>query len=287
MKDLSNENIVHVNKNGIEYIQFRKLLEYPNINHALTLKPLNFEGFSTYEKNKEKITREYQKICDILNIDYKNICRPKQTHTSNVRSVEDGDEGIYNPKYTDVDGLVTNKSNKALVVAFADCMPLLFFDPVRNVIANTHSGWRGTVALIGKETVEKMIKDYECNPKDIICCIGPTIRQCHFKVDEDVKDIFYNQFKDKIQIEKYITNKNKEFENELTECMERRLNSSENKYYIDTVEINKQVLLKMGLKEENIIDSKICTVCEEKQIHSYRAHGKKAGRNISIIEKIK
>lgn len=287
MKDLSNENIVHVNKNGIEYIQFRKLLEYPNINHALTLKPLDFEGFSTYEKNKEKITREYQKICDILNIDYKNICRPKQTHTSNVRSVEDGDEGIYNPKYTDVDGLVTNKSNKALVVAFADCMPLLFFDPVRNVIANTHSGWRGTVALIGKETVEKMIKDYECNPKDIICCIGPTIRQCHFEVDEDVKDIFYNQFKDKIQIEKYITNKNKEFENELTECMERRLNSSENKYYIDTVEINKQVLLKMGLKEENIIDSKICTVCEEKQIHSYRAHGKKAGRNISIIEKIK
>lgn len=266
MKDLSNENIVHVKHGNIEYIQFKKLLEYSNIlTHCFTLKPLDFAGFDNYEKNKEKVEDSYQKICNELNIKYSNICRPKQTHTDIVKEIADGDEGIYINKFDDVDGLVTDKRDKALIFCFADCTPLLFFDPIKEVIANVHSGWKGTVQMIGKNAVEKMIKNYGCNPKDIICCIGPTIRKCHFEVQDDVKDIFYNAFKNIIDINKYIT-KIKE------------------KYYIDTVEINKQILLKLGLINENIIDSKICTVCDENQIHSYRAHGEEAGRNISIMQ---
>ena len=266
MQDLSNSNIIHIKKDGLEYIQFRKLLEYPNLQHAFTLKPLDFGGFSSYEKNKEAITNNYNRICDSLGIDYKNICRPEQTHTDRIEKIEDGDEGIYLEKYSNVDGLITDKKEKALVLAFADCTPLLFFDPVKNVIGNIHSGWRGTVQTIGKNAVEKMISCYGCNVSDIICCIGPTIRKCHFEVDTDVKDIFYEKFKDEIEIEKYITTKN-------------------DKYYIDTVEINKQILLNLGLKEENIIDSGICTVCNENKIHSYRAHKEKSGRNITIIQK--
>ena len=62
--------------------------------------------------------------------------------------------------------------------------------------------------------------------------------------------------------------------------------TNSSKYYIDTVGINKQILLNCGLKEENIIDSKICSVCDEDKIHSYRAHGDNSGRNISIMELI-
>lgn len=269
MKNLSNENIIHVKNGDVEYIQFRKLLEYSDVlTHCFTLRTLDFSGFDNYEANKEKVEDSYQKICNELNIEYSNLCRPKQTHTNIVKDILDGDEGIYNKKFFDVDGLVTNKKNKALVFCFADCTPLLFFDPVKNVISNVHSGWRGTLQTIGKNAVEKMIQDYECNSKDIICCIGPTIRQCHFEVDEDVKDLFYNKFKDIIDIDRYINNSSEKTE----------------KYYIDTVGINKQILLNIGLKEENIIDSKICSVCDEDKIHSYRAHGNSSGRNISIME---
>ena len=288
MKDLSNENIIHVKNGNIEYLQFRKLLEYKEIlTHCFTLRDLDFSGYDRYEENKEKVEDSYQKVCKEFNIEYRNLCRPKQTHTDIVKVIEEGDEGIYIEKFFDVDGLVTDKKNKALIFCFADCTPLLFFDPIKKVIANVHSGWRGTLQTIGRNAVNKIIEQYSCKPEDIICCIGPTIRKCHFEVDEDVKDLFYNKFKNEIDIDKFIMcrgrscacpkTKDRNAEGDFT-------NSS--KYYIDTVGINKQILLNCGLKEENIIDSKICSVCDEDKIHSYRAHGDNSGRNISIMELI-
>ena len=175
--NLTNENVIHVIKDDLQYIQFRKLLEYKNLVHCFTLKDLDFAGFDTYEAKKDKVENSYNKICKELNIEYKNICRPKQTHTDIISKVEDGDEGIYNPKFYDVDSLMTNKKNKALVLSFADCTPLLFYDPVKNVIANTHSGWKGTYQRIAPKTVSKLVEEYGCKTQDIICCIGPHIRK--------------------------------------------------------------------------------------------------------------
>ena len=55
MKDLSNENIIHVKNDNIEYIQFRKLLNYKNITHCFTLKPLDFAGFDNYQERKSMV----------------------------------------------------------------------------------------------------------------------------------------------------------------------------------------------------------------------------------------
>ena len=269
MKSLSNKNIIHIKKNEFEYIQFKKLLEYKNIEHCFTLKPLDFAGNATYEEKREEVEKGLKLLSEEFNFDVKNICRPKQTHTDRVEKVEDGDEGIYIPKFDNVDGLVTDKVNKILMLGFADCTPLLFYDPIKNVIANTHSGWKGTLQSIGLKTVEKMQKEYGCNPEDIICCIGPHIRKCHFEVDSDVKDLFYNKFKDLGNIEEIIS-----------------YNKEKNKYYIDTAKINKQILLKCGLKEENIIDSNICTVCNSDICHSFRAEKEFSGRAVAIIKLI-
>lgn len=269
MKDLSNENIIHIKKDGIEYIQFKRLLEYKNVKHCFTLKPLNFLGYDNYKENKKEVDDSYRIICKELSISPKDICRPKQTHTNRVEKIENGDEGIYNPKFDNVDGLTTNMKNKALVVCFADCTPLLFYDPVKNVIANTHSGWKGTLQSIGVKTIEKMKKEYDCNPKDIVCCIGPHIRKCHFEVEKDVKNLFYNEFKYLDGIDKII-----------------EYNKENNKYHIDTAEINKQLLVNIGLEKENIIDSNICTVCNNELCHSFRAEKEQSGRAITIMELI-
>lgn len=266
MEDLSNKDIIHIKKDGLEYIQFKRLLEYENIGHCFTLKPLDFSSNDTYEIKNDEVENNLKVLSKEFEFNVSNICRPKQTHTDRVEKVEDGDEGIYLKKFNNVDGFITDKENKVLMLAFADCIPLLFYDPIKKVIANTHSGWKGTLQSIGVRTVKKMQKEYGCNSEDVICCIGPHIRKCHFEVDKDVRDLFYNEFKDLEQIEEIIT-----------------YNEEKDKYYIDTLKINKQMLLNIGLKEENIIDSNICTVCNSDICHSYRAEKALSGRAVTII----
>lgn len=266
MLDLSNENIIHVKKEGLEYIVFKRLLEYKNIIHCYTLKPIDFGTNDAYDVKKQEIDNNFKKISEEFGFDVKNIYRPRQTHTDRVEVAEDGYSGIFNDRYNNVDGFVTDKENKILVVGFADCTPLLFYDPTKNVIANVHSGWKGTYQEIGVRAVEKMKKEYGCNPEDLICCIGPHIRKCHFEVEQDIRDMFFEKFKKIDNIDEIITK-----------------DETKQKYYIDTLKINIEILKRAGLKKENIIDSKICTVCNSDVCHSYRTDKELSGRSISIM----
>lgn len=153
------------------------------------------------------------------------------------------------------------------MLTYADCTPILLYDPTKNMIGNIHSGWRGTIQKIGQKAVLKMKEQYNVDPKDIIACIGPCIGKCHFEVDEDVKEKFEQTFS--------YFNKN----DDIIEI------SKENKckYFIDTTLVNRLMLEEVGVSPENIFESNICTVCNSKIIHSYRADDKEAGRNIAMI----
>ena len=107
-------------------------------------------------------------------------------------------------EYSRTDGIITQKENLVLSTTNADCILLLFFDPVTKTIANIHSGWKGTLQRISIKTVQKMVKECECKPEDIICCICPSIRKCHFEVDKDVKDLFEEEFKDVFTCAKHV-----------------------------------------------------------------------------------
>ena len=94
MRDLSNENIIHVKKAELEYIQFKRLLEYENIKHCFTLKPLDFASNATYEEKKIEVEKNLNALSEEFKFDVKNICRPKQTHTDKVEKVEDTNESL-------------------------------------------------------------------------------------------------------------------------------------------------------------------------------------------------
>ncbi len=257
--DLSNDVMVHVKKDGIEYLQFRKLLEYDNLVHCYTLrKNLDFKRKNSQDNNKV-LEESYEKLCKALGFDRKNEVRPYQTHTDCIKIVNKPGENLQN-----VDGIITSKNNVDLVLTFADCTPILLYDPVKKVIANIHSGWRGTVQKIGQKGAKKMIQNYGCDPKNIIACIGPCIGKCHFEVDEDVEKIFEETFSYLNVNEKIISKKNK-------------------KYHIDTTLINRLILQEAGLLSKNIYESNICTVCNSDLIHSYRADKEKSGRNITVL----
>ena len=294
MKDLSNKNVIHVKDEKIEYLQFRKLLEYKDIIHHAYALGLDV-GFKTTTANQQLASPEridlarqsYKKLCSSMGSDDAHIVQANQNHTDIVKVVQtkiNMDEPDFSLTEEGIeDGLVTNKRKLALATTNADCILLLFFDPVKRVIANTHSGWKGTLQRISIKTVQKMIKEFGSQAQDIICCICPSIRKCHFEVDKDVKDMFEKEFYDLenvkfIDIEK----ENQEKIIQLTDFIEEKIENT--KWNIDTVFINKILLQREGLNPEDIIDSGICSVCHSDMIHSYRIEKKDYNTETAVIE---
>ena len=268
---LNNNTVNHIKAENIDYLQFRKLQRYNNvISHGYSVGI--DKNFRTFRSNREPLSNNeyensmnnYKQFCKQIGADYKNIIKANQAHTDNVVNIDE--ININNTIDTKIlsDGLITNKRGIVLATTNADCILLLFFDPVKKIIANTHSGWKGTLQEISIKTVEKMINIYGCNPKDIIVCICPSIRKCHFEVGEDVKEMFYKQFKKLGNTDEFIFNRHE-------------------KWYVDTVYINKMLLKGMGILEDNIEDSGICSVCNSNIIHSYRVEGNDYGLATALI----
>jgi len=183
--------------------------------------------------------KEIKDILNELNLD--NYYECKQTHSDIIHII---DNNYINNSIGDA--LITNKPNKPIIIKVADCVPILVYDKENKVISLVHSGWKGTLKNITKKTIEPMLSKYNSKKENIYVYIYPSIRQCHFEVEEDV----YSLFKDTItNIDKYT-------------------NKLENKYYIDMQSIIKDKLIEIGIT--NIIDTNICTYCNHDIYHSYR-----------------
>lgn len=259
----------------IVYITFPKLIETGVVRHIFSTRAGGvssgmYSAMNLSFRNgdvQENVYKNYEKLCSAVGINVDNLVLSRQKHTNNVVCVTKNDCGTgYNkPSFEDVDGLITNESGVALVTQFADCTPLLFCDPVKKVIANSHSGWRGTVKQIGKVTVEKMVKQYGCNPADIVAAIGPCICKSCYEVD----DLVYDEFnKAGLLSEGVFTKK------------------PNGKYMLDLRLANKNILFSSGIREENIDIADICTCCNADMLHSHRATAGKRGNLAAIIELI-
>ena len=209
---------------------------------------------------EEAVKENYRRIAQAIGFRTEDIVTSDQTHTANVRKVTEADrgKGITVPRdYQDVDGMVTNVPGLILATFYADCVPLYFADPVKRVIGLSHSGWRGTVAKIGKVTVEKMKEEYGCHPEDILAAIGPSICQDCYEVSEDVIEEFKTAFAEEYQERLYYEKKNR-------------------KYQLNLWEANHLIFLEAGIPEANISMPGICTCCNPEFLFSHRAsHGKR------------
>ncbi len=271
---ITTKNLKLVKNGNLQYIQFPKLQECGCVRHIFStrLGGMSQGEYSTMNlsfnrgDSRDNVLKNYEILCNAVGIDTKNLVLSQQTHTNNVIVVDKSHcgTGITLPSFCDVDGLITNTPGVALVTQYADCTPLVFCDPVKKVIATSHAGWRGTAALIGKVTVEKMFEQFGCNPKDIIVGIGPCIAKCCYEVDNPV----FEEFK-KIP-----------FLN-LLDCFTEKENG---KYMLDLVEANRQILINSGILPQNIDPSDICTNCNSSTFHSHRATGGKRGNLALIVE---
>ncbi|MBO5093712.1 MAG: peptidoglycan editing factor PgeF [Lachnospiraceae bacterium] len=208
---------------------------------------------------KENVDENFRRIATALNRKVTEFVFTDQTHTANVRVADARDAGcgiVRERGYHDVDGLVTNDPGIVLCAFFADCVPLFFVDPIRRVIGLSHSGWKGTVHKIGKETVQTMRREFGCDPADIVAAVGPSICGDCYEVSEDVAEQFRQAF------------------SEDTGAVLREKGGG--KYLLDLWEANRLVMKEAGILEEHISVTDLCTCCNPEFLFSHRAsHGKR------------
>lgn len=201
------------------------------------------------------VLENHKRISRSIGFNYKDIVTSKQTHTTNIKVVGEEDKGkgiITDRDYSDIDGFVTNVPGIPLATYYADCVPLFFVDVKEKAIGLSHSGWRGTVNEMGLKTVRVMEREYGSQPENIVAFIGPSICQKCYEIGLDVAEEFLKKFsendKDKILIKK-----------------------DKEKFQLDLWKANEIIMLKAGIKKENIDITDICTCCNSDLLFSHRA----------------
>lgn len=239
-----------------EKVKEKRILKSDLITHAQCFFTTR-ETFikSADEKNATEIEENKKILCNYLNIAYKNLINPTQTHSANIRIAKENQND-----YPDTDALILTNKNQAVFLNFADCTPLIFYDEKQNIGAVAHAGWRGTAAKIGVLTAEKMINEFNSKPKNIKVIIGPAISLCCYNVGEDV---FY-------QLRNTVNN----FEN-LYEIRTGNI-------YVDLKNINKTQLTEFGIEKIDVCP--YCTCCNNDLFFSYRKENGTTNRHSAVLK---
>ncbi|MFC1754174.1 peptidoglycan editing factor PgeF [Thermoproteota archaeon] len=235
------------------FYQFQNLPS--NVKAVFTKKPLNV-GF--VNQNESQMSNNRKRILSEIGLKLDNLVCSKQTHSNEVFIVGAGEAGRgarrFSDAINDVDAFITKEKNIALAVFTADCVPVFIIDKKRDIIALVHAGWKGTKQAIVKNVVFAMQQVFETDSKDLAVYLGPAIRRCCFQVDKEFLGYF-----------------------------SRGIYRKKGKLFLDMIELNSLQLREVGVLEDNIFDSELCTNCEKDTFFSYRREKDKSGRQMSLI----
>ena len=177
------------------------------------------------------------------------VISPIQTHSDHIEVVDKRNG------YPDTDGLIVTKQNIMIYLRFADCTPLIFYDPINKIGAVSHAGWRGTAAKIGVKTIKKMGENFGSKAKDIVALIGPAISVCCYEVSDDVREKLISTVNN---IDGLILGKN-----------------------VDLKQINARQLQEAGVEKIDICP--YCTSCNNDLFYSYRKENSTKERHFAAL----
>lgn len=212
------------------------------------------DGNIAYHVNdtKENVDKNRMALATKYCYDNDELVYMEQIHSNNVKCVNKQSQKCQK----ECDALITNEKNLPLMVMVADCIPVLFFDPMKEVVAVAHAGRNGVYANIVGNVIEKMNIKYGSVAKDIEVYLGPSIQKCCYEVSQELANIAVNSF-------------GEEFVNER---------------FVDLQSICKKQLCQSGILESNIKIQTYCTKCNTtQQYYSYRVDANEAGRFAAVI----
>ena len=229
---------------------------------------------------EEHVRENYRRIGRVLGCLPENMTASQQTHTTNIRRVTSVDKGkgVTRPlDYQDVDGLMTDEQGIVLVTYYADCVPLLFVDPVHRAIGAAHSGWRGIVGRMGQCMVKSMEEAFGTGPGDLYVAVGPSICQDCYEVSEDVAEEFLELDAETEELKRELLLSGR-YRTGYDGGLPRIVEPGElpNKFQLDLWLANYLILRQVGIPMERIAITDICTCHNSAYLFSHRAsHGRR------------
>ena len=270
--------MIEKNVGPLQVACFESLLQYQGVRHFVSTRGGGFSdppydslnlGFHVGD-DPENVLKNRERLADTIGIPLTHFTIGRQIHSGNVTIVSEalrGKGSIDHSQAIDAtDAMVTTVPDTCLMVLVADCVPMLFFDPVRNVIGVAHAGWKGTLEYIASKTVRAMENGFGSSPHNIIVGMGPSIGPCCYEVGPEViaqvRSIFPSG-------KEYILNE-----------------SGDGKGYFDLWRANLDQLLRAGIQRKNVEMAMKCTCHNPDLFFSYRHQKGETGRfgaGISIL----
>ncbi len=215
------------------------------------------------------ITENRERLARMLYVDIDRFIIPHQTHGTEVMTIDAHflalDHAAALELLYGVDATITREKDVFLCITTADCVPLLLYDREKGVIAAIHAGWRGSVGGIVEKTVARMQQRFGSSPADLIAAIGPAINQSHYEVGDEVIRQFQNRGFD------------------LSDTTLFFQKSADSKYHIDLKELNRRELIRLGVEEDKIEKSNLCTYERGDLFFSARRQTIHSGRMLTGI----
>ncbi|MGF7046167.1 YfiH family protein [Paenibacillus sp. DS2015] len=213
------------------------------------------------------------KVAEMLGYSLESWTCGEQVHSRDIAIVREEDVGRgcrdRSSAIQDTDGLLTDVPGVLLTSFYADCVPLYFYDPVKQVVGLAHAGWKGTVAQIALHMVQKMEQQYGSHSYDIVAAIGPSIGSCCYEVDDVVMSKVYDLEKRVMGNEKYSSS--------------WYVNKKDGKSMLNLKEMNRHLMIKAGILPIHIECTTWCTSCNNDLFFSFRKDGGVTGRMASWI----
>lgn len=180
------------------------------------------------------------------------------TQIAQIASVSEhpADDSYFRHEFDATDGLITTAEDATLLTKFADCTPIVLFDPKARVLCSLHSGWRGSQARISARAVRILQERYSVAPSDLIAFLGPSIGAAHFEVRADLVAQFLESHGD---IAAYLKP------------------HTADSYLFDLRALLLDDLTALGIPTDQIYITDLETYANP-MLHSYRRDGKNSGR---------
>lgn len=257
-----------ITHNGLVFYQFDSLIDHPEIDHGLftRLGGVSASPFdtlnvgSTVGDDPSSVQANRERVAEAMDFAEPETRTTWQVHGVDVLVATGGETPGWPPPKADA--IITADRDVPLVMRFADCVPLVFFDPARQVIGLSHAGWRGTLAGIGPATIRMMHKTFGCRPQDIVAGIGPAIGPCCYQVGQEVVEQVREAF-------------------DAPDALIRPFRNGDGTCF-DLWAANEQALRLAGV--EHVEVAGLCTACNTHEFYSHRAEKGSTGRFAVVLQ---
>jgi polyphenol oxidase len=258
--------VYKINGSGPVYYQFEQWSNSKAFTHAVFTRhggvsradwsSLNIGG--TVGDDPQAVERNLQLSYAALELDAAKACNVWQVHSAD--SVVANGPMPGRRWLARADSMVTNRHDIPLLMRFADCVPVLFYDPRQHAIGIAHAGWRGTVAQVVVNTLYAMRDAFGTYPADVQAAIGPSIGPDHYQVGPEVVAAVQRSFGTLEGLIRY---------------------ASDGSAYLNLWEANRLALERAGVQQIEVAG--LCTASNVTDFYSHRAEHGKTGRFGAVI----